>query len=182
MPWSDCKKYPPAPSPHTLVIRVARTRWMEFCHANEDVSHYSFRTPSAPDYKEYNDKTLRQLELLLLRAATGLYNPKTRFYAEFKGTNGDETDISQFKDYCEEDVVWEVVYKRDDGPLLWFPMRMISDYEEGKPIIPCLVHDDIKKGYYLPTWSEKFRHKWNCFWGFVADAPKEEAGLSKKTK
>ncbi|KAK6521689.1 hypothetical protein TWF506_001896 [Arthrobotrys conoides] len=177
LPWESIP--PPDPSPHTIVFRIGRIRWIDFPHENGSVRHYSLRIPSASDFKEHNDKTLRRI-VRLGGGVTGLYNPKTKVYVEFTGTNGDETDISHFKDLSEEDVIWETVYAGDDGPLLSYPFRMLFSHREGKPMIPSLVHDDIKRGYYLPTWRESFSHSWKRFWGMVPKVSQEASDSKKK--
>ncbi|KAF3195375.1 hypothetical protein TWF225_003764 [Orbilia oligospora] len=165
--------------PNILIFRVHRARLFEFCHTNSEIWHLDLKTPDDPDYKRFNDLTMRNLHRI--PRITGLYNPRTKVYVEFMGENGNETDVSHFKDYTEEDVIWEVVYADDDGYLISFPLRLLL--ESGKhPTIPSLVHDDIKNGYYLPTWREYYQHRWNCFWGITTIVPKEDVHRRKKTE
>ncbi|KAF3291480.1 hypothetical protein TWF970_000693 [Orbilia oligospora] len=176
-PWPSTS--PPAPSPHTLVFRIGRIRWWDFCHENGSVRHYSFRTSSASDFKEHNDKTIRRI--IDLGDVAGLYNPKTKVYVEFTGTDGDETDVSPIKDLSEEDVIWETVYAGDDGPLWTYSFRMLfSAAQADTPSIPSLLHDDIKNGYYLPTWRESFLHSWKFFWCMAPKVPQETPDHKKK--
>ncbi|KAF3317575.1 hypothetical protein TWF173_010343 [Orbilia oligospora] len=152
---------PPAPSPHTLVFRIGR-----------------IRTSSALDFKEHNDDTIRLI--IALGDVAGLYNPKTKIYVEFTGTDGNETDVSPIKDLTEEDVIWETVYADDDGPLLSYPFRFMFSAQLDTPSMPSLLHDDIKNGYYLPTWRESFLHSWKCFWGMTPKVPQEALGRREK--
>ncbi|KAF3146792.1 hypothetical protein TWF569_006255 [Orbilia oligospora] len=106
--------------------------------------------------------------------------PPKKLYVEFTGTNGDETDTSHFQDFNEEDVVWEMVYASDGVPVWSYSLTIPFDTREEESLIPPLLHDDIKKGYYLPTWRERYQHRWKCLWGMTPKAPKEAPDSKKK--
>ncbi|KAF3174697.1 hypothetical protein TWF225_009419 [Orbilia oligospora] len=164
--------------PHTLVFRVGQMRWVYFCHVNNVIRYCTLRTSSAPDFKVQNGQNIRRI--LMLGNVNGLYNPQKKLYVEFTGTNGDETDTSHFQDFNEEDVVWEMVYASDGVPVWSYPLTIPFDTREEEPLVPPLLHDDIKKGYYLPTWRERYQHRWKCLWGMTPEAPKEAPDPKKK--
>ncbi|KAK6498446.1 hypothetical protein TWF481_011038 [Arthrobotrys musiformis] len=149
-----------------LKIRIGRIRRMDMCHLK-----WQYNIFKSPDYTEFE----RNNEIAFYCMAndpdaTGLYNPTTKVYVEFTGKYGCETDISHFEHCTEDDIVWEMVYSQNDGCILGLPTKMFFAYWE--PFVPCLVHDDIKNGLYLSTWSESFRHRWRCFLGRLFSFPR----------
>ncbi|KAK6498447.1 hypothetical protein TWF481_011039 [Arthrobotrys musiformis] len=185
----------PKRGPHTRIVRVRRLRVGYFCPANDRVTYHPFEDPSAPGSKKFNDMAIGWL--MYYHGASGLYNPKTKVYVEFTSsnggrtgylicTNGDTTDITPLKDYLEDDAIWEMVYTEGDGDIVPCLLRILEHYITYccmmSSITPCLVHEDIKQGLYLPTWAKYLKHRWNCSRGKTSNGTEVKAEEAQHPK